>query len=170
MRFFVTLLLLTALAIPAGSLAQNPQVQPQPKAGEPSAHATIYFYRYKQFVGSALAPSVYCDETQLARIENGRFFAAHIEPGKHTFRSNDKQSGVELDLKAGEKYYIRVEIATGMMKGHGRLVIAPVEQASYELKSSKLKALDADKIDDKTRVTVDEDPAGSPESTGSAAK
>jgi hypothetical protein len=31
-------------------------------------------YRYKQFVGSALSPSVWCDETELARMENGRYF------------------------------------------------------------------------------------------------
>ena len=40
-----------------------------------SSKATVYVYRYKQFVGAALAPSVYCDDVQLARMENGRYFA-----------------------------------------------------------------------------------------------
>jgi hypothetical protein len=35
--------------------------------------ATVYFYRYKQFQGSALKPSVYCDGVQLGRVENGHF-------------------------------------------------------------------------------------------------
>ena len=85
-------------------------------AQDTSSQATIYVYRYKQFVGSALAPSVYCDETELARMENGRFFVVKLPAGKHVFRSNDKQSGVEEDLKAGETYYIRVELVPGMMK------------------------------------------------------
>src|ERR1700757_2575745 len=76
-----------------------------------SAKATVYIYRYKQFVGAALAPSVYCDDVQLARMDNGRYFTATIDPGKHTFRSNDPQSGIALDAKAGEQYFIRVEIA-----------------------------------------------------------
>src|SRR5689334_21943777 len=69
------------------------------------SQVTVYIYRYKQFVGSALSPSVYCDEGELARMENGRFFAVKLPAGKHTFRSNDKQSGVEVDLKSGQDYY-----------------------------------------------------------------
>jgi len=87
-------------------------------------------------------------------MANGRFFAAHLPPGKHSFRSNDSQSGVELEIKGGEKYFIRVEIATGMMKGHGRLVLTPAEQGGYELKAKQLKPLDADKISDKDRVSL----------------
>src|SRR5262252_11158775 len=84
--------------------AQEPSTPKQPTS-------VVYVYRYKQFVGSALAPSVYCDEVQLARMENGRYFAVKLDAGKHSFRSNDTQSGIELDAKAGHEYYIRVEIA-----------------------------------------------------------
>lgn len=118
--------------------------------------ATVYVYRYKQFAGSALSPSVFCDDTQLARMDNGRYFAAKIDPGKHTFHSNDQQSGLELDAKAGQEYFIRVEIATGFMKGHGRLVLMSAEQGSYELNSSKLKPLDSSKVVNGTLVSVDE--------------
>jgi len=114
------------------------------------AAATVYFYRYKQFVGSALAPSVYCDEGELARMENGRFFVAKFTPGKHVFRSNDKQAGIESELKAGQEYYIRVELVPGAMKGHGRLVLVQAEQGAYEIK--KLKPLDADKVKDNEHV------------------
>src|ERR1700751_2543717 len=124
--------------------------------GASAAKSTVYVYRYKQFVGSALAPSVYCDDVELARMENGRYFMATLEPGKHTFRSNDPQSGVVLEMKPGEQYYMRVEIATGFMKGHGRLVLMAREQASYELVSTKLKPLDGNKVADKQRVSVEE--------------
>lgn len=114
------------------------------------SQAIVHIYRYKQFVGSALAPSVYCDETELARMENGRFFSVKLPSGKHSFYSNDKQAGMDVDLKGGQDYYIRVEIAAGMMKGHGRLILVAPEQGGYEIK--KLKPLEADKIKDSEHV------------------
>lgn len=121
-------------------------------AKKDNSQVTVYIYRYKQFVGSALSPSVYCDDTELARIENGRFFAAKLASGKHTFHSNDKQAGIDVDLKSGQDYYIRVEIAAGMMKGHGRLSLVAPEQGSYEIK--KLKPLDGDKVKDSQHVVA----------------
>jgi hypothetical protein len=114
--------------------------------------ASVTFYRYKQFQGSGLEPTVYCDEAPLARMDNGRYFVVSIPQGKHVFRSNDAQSGLELDALAGKEYYIRVEIATGMLKGHGRLIVTPSEQGAYEAK--KLKLLDADKVKDTSRVSI----------------
>src|ERR1700732_5345482 len=121
----------TALA----AIAQEPAADSQKTTNAKPSKDTVYIYRYKQFVGSALAPSVYCDETELARAENGRYFAVKLDPGKHTFRSNDKQSGTELDVKAGQEYFLRVEIATGFAKGHGRLVLMPAEQGGYGVNS-----------------------------------
>jgi len=150
----VRIALATVVLLAVHAYAQEAST-PQPPAAK-SSKGTVYIYRYKQFVGSALEPSVYCDETQLARMDNGRYFSVEVEPGKHTFYSNDKQSGLELDVKAGEKYFVRVEIAAGMMKGHGRLILMAPEQGSYELKSKKLKPLDVSKVADRTRVSVAE--------------
>jgi hypothetical protein len=50
------------------TLAQDPGA---PETTTPNqAPAKIYVYRYKQFAGAALAPSVYCDNVQLARMDN----------------------------------------------------------------------------------------------------
>ena len=135
--------------------AQQPDsaaTQADNAARKDDSQVTVYIYRYKQFVDSALSPSVYCDDTELARMENGRFFAAKLSSGKHTFHSNDKQAGIDVDLKDGQAYYIRVEIAAGMMKGHGRLTLVAPEQGSYEIK--KLKPLDSDKIKDSQHVVA----------------
>jgi hypothetical protein len=120
------------------------------KAPATDTKATVYVYRYKQFVGSALEPSVYCDDVQLARMDNGRFFVAKIAPGHHMIRSNDKQSGIDVEFKAGQEYYVRIELATGFWKGHGRVVHVTPEQGAFEVK--KLEPLGADKIVDKTVV------------------
>lgn len=153
MRALKILLSLTLLSLFA--FAQDAPTTAQP-TDQTDTKATVYVYRYKQFAGSALAPSVFCDDAELARMENGRYFAVRLEPGKHVFHSNDKQSGIELDLKAGQQYFVRVEIATGFMKGHGRLILVAPEQGSYEMQSSKLKPLDSDKVVDATRVSVQE--------------
>ncbi len=120
---------------PAAAAAKAPAV---------SDKAIIHVYRYKQFVGSGLEPSIYCDEIQLARMDNGRFFTVQVPAGHHVFRANDKQSGIEADFKAGQTYYIRTEIVAGFMKGHGRLILIAPEQGSFEVK--KLQPLGADKI------------------------
>jgi hypothetical protein len=144
------------VALLVGSVAAQEAVKASQHSVAKQSKGTVYIYRYKQFVGGALEPSVYCDETQLARMDNGRYFAVEVGPGKHTLYSNDKQSGLELDVKPGEKYYVRVEIAAGMMKGHGRLVLMAPEQGSYELKSKKLKPLDMSKVVDRSRVSLAE--------------
>jgi hypothetical protein len=146
-------ILLSIAVLSLFALAQEPAAT-VPPTDQSDTKATVYVYRYKQFVGSALAPSVYCDESQLAKMENGRYFTLRIDPGKHVFHSNDKQAGIDLDAKAGQQYFIRVEIVPGMMKGNGRLVLVAPEQGTYEMQS-KLKPLEANKVVD-TRVSTEE--------------
>ena len=153
MRRVIQLLLVIALS-GLFAFAQEP-TSPAPQTASTTSKATVYVYRYKQFVGSALSPSIYCDGTELARMENGRYVTVNLEPGKHTFTSNDKQSGIDLDLKAGDQYFMRLEIAAGFAKGHGRLVLVAREQGAYELQSDKLKPLDANKVANKDLVSVD---------------
>ncbi len=148
----VILLILTFIHPCAYPQSSGGNLSPTPT--EDVSKATVYFYRYKQFIGSRAKPSVYCDETQLAKIENGRYFAVKLDAGKHTFRANDKQSGVELDVKAGQAYYIRVEIIDSFLKQYGRLVLMAPEQGAYEIK--RLKPLGAENVRDKTRVLVED--------------
>lgn len=114
--------------------------------------AVIYFYRIKQYAGSMLEPSVYCDDKELARMDNGRYFVVSLEPGKHTCNMGDKQTGFDLELKSGEQYYAKVTIDVGLLKGHGRLTLLAKEQGAFELK--KVKPLGSSKVKDKTLVTV----------------
>ena len=117
-----------------------------------ASKATIYFYRIKQFVGSALEPSVYCDDKELARMDNGRFFGVTLDPGVHTCRMGDKQTGFELDMKAGQSYYAKVTLEAGFWKGHGRLTFIQPEQGAFEIK--KTKPLGTSKIKDRSLVTI----------------
>ena len=159
-----TMLLASILFSASICNAQDPAASPTPvpttteHATEPAAPAVasdakpkIYFYRIKQFTGSALEPSVFCDEKELARMDNGRYFVVTLEPGKHTCRMGDKQTGFEIDMKPGEEYYAKVTIEMGVFKGRGRLTLLAKEQGAFELK--KVKPLGVDKVKDKTLVT-----------------
>ncbi|MGH9901928.1 MAG: DUF2846 domain-containing protein [Pyrinomonadaceae bacterium] len=171
MKFLVNFTLVLTLACAASSFAQDQSPAPRPStppapeqtsvaaeappAGQPVApdsKATIYFYRIKQFTGSALEPSIYCDDKELARMDNGRYFGVKLEPGKHTCRMGDKQTGFEIDAKPGQDYYAKVNIETGFWKGRGRLTLVQNEQGAFEIK--KTKPLGAGKIRDRSLVAI----------------
>lgn len=134
------------LFMPAAVAAQE---APKPSADK----VKVFVYRYKQFVGKGLRPSIYANDKDVARVQSGRYVALALTPGKHLFRSNDKQSQVELELKPGQEYYIRIDIATGFWKGHGRLTLVQPEQGAGELK--QMKPSDADMIKDKEFLAAD---------------
>src|SRR3982751_5842973 len=81
-------------ALPTVGITSSPQL---------SGKVTVHFYRYKQFMGEALEPAVYCDDKVIAKMDNGAYFRGLFEPGKHVFQSNDKQSGIELELKPSDE-------------------------------------------------------------------
>jgi hypothetical protein len=113
----------------------------------------VNVYRYKQYFGKGLRPSIYCDEKDISRLQDGRYVVLLLTEGNHTFRSNDKQSQVELNLKPGQQYYIRVDIAAGMWKGHGRLTLVQPEQGVAELR--EMRPVDSGMIKDREVITAD---------------
>lgn len=140
---------------PAQAEAAKPsQVSPAPPAASGSeTKATLYVYRHRRYEGYGLKPSVYADDRELARMENGRFFVVKLDPGMHTIRSNDKSSGIEVDLKAGQDYYVRIDIEAGAWKGHGRITLVLPEQGRYEVKETK--PLNAGAVKNHELVVVD---------------
>ncbi len=143
-----------------GLSLQVPAQKPATAGNRDPARATVYFFRYTEWHGNMLEPSVYCDGVQLARLDNGRYFAIELEPGKHACHSNHKESRVELDLKAGEIYYVRMEMEMGMWKTKGRLVPIGQTRAAMELRS--VSPLSSEKVKDKKRVRLDLPPPESP--------
>ena len=112
------------------------------------------------YAGSALEPSVYCDDKELARMDNGRHFAIDLDPGEHTCSMGDKQTGFVVDVKAGEEYYAKITLDMGLLKGRGRLNLLQKEQGAFELK--KTKPLGVSKVRDRSLVTVYEGSENTP--------
>jgi hypothetical protein len=52
--------------------------------------------------------------------------------------SNDKSTGIELDAKAGQTYYVRVDIKTGAFKGHGAMTLIDPQEGKYEFAKQKI--------------------------------
>jgi len=99
--------------------------------------AWLRVYRARRFVGSALAPSIYVDDKQVARVGNGRRVTIRLAVGLHSIRSDDKSSAISLDVKPGQEYYLRVDEEPGFWKGHGKLTLMMPEQGAPEFKLRK---------------------------------
>lgn len=112
--------------------------------------ATVFIYRPGKLAGKALEPSVFVDETELARMDNGRYFALKLKPGKHIIRMTDDKKGYAFDMGPGQKYYFRIGIEMGMWKGHGKITLDDADRAIAEIK--KLKFIGQDKIKAPTLV------------------
>jgi hypothetical protein len=125
----------------------------QTRDGGSASMAKVYVYRYKAFEGKALRPSIYVNDADIARLQSGRGVVLSLAAGKHTFRSNDKQSQIEIDVKADQTYYIRIDIARGFFKGHGRLTMVAPEQGDSEFK--QVKPVDRGMIKSKELIASD---------------
>ncbi len=118
---------------------QAPSVEKTPQSTPPGEtkpqFAFLRVYRQRRYAGSSLAPSIYVDDKQVARVGNGRRFSARLTPGVHSIRSDDKSSAISVDAKGGQEYYVRVDEETGFWKGHGKLTMLMPEQgrAEYQL-------------------------------------
>lgn len=120
----------------------------------PPELVTVYIYKapHARTLWRAAFP-VYADEKQIATLDGGRYFVARFPPGLHTFRSkNKKQGGVEIELKAGEVYYLRMETEEGVSVGKARITLVQKEQGGYDVK--QMKPIKDKDIKDRTVVDV----------------
>ena len=109
-----------------------------------TADATVFIYRPSKLLGKALEPSVFVDDTELARMDNGRYFALKLKPGKHIVHMTDDKKGYAVDMGPGQTYFFRIGLEMGMWKGHGKITLDDATRATAEIK--KLKFIGKDKI------------------------
>jgi Protein of unknown function (DUF2846) len=117
--------------------------------------AIVYIYSLATHTTlGRIKPSVFVDAKEIAQIRPNRFFLVYLEPGNHEihFKKSKKRGGIEMDFKAGEIYYLRVNWkAGGTVRAEG-FDIVQLESARYDLK--QLKPIDDDNIKDKSRVVA----------------
>ena len=100
--------------------------------------ATVVIYRESNFAGSALRPTVMLDGQDFVNVGNGKVFVGAFRPGHYVFEMDDKKSGTELNLAAGQMVYMKVELVPGFWKGGGRLLQMAPEQGAFEAKRLEL--------------------------------
>jgi len=142
-----------ATAAPPAAPVQATTAEPAataaaPAEANPADMATVYIYRDKAMMGMALRPTVMLDGKDLVNIGRGKLYTGHFAPGKYLFQMDDKKSGAELDVKAGETYYFRVEIVPGFWKGGGRMTLMDAKQGAYEI--TQLQPVPVTEIEDKS--------------------
>jgi Protein of unknown function (DUF2846) len=118
-----------------------PRAVPAPASSE-QAQATIYFYRPRRFQGSALKPSVFVDDARVGHLRNGDSIKVSVATGSHRIYSTDKGTGMELDAKGGETYYVRIDIQVGLFKGHGGVTLIDPQQGKYEVSQAAHQGAD----------------------------
>ena len=104
----------------------------------------IYVYRLTNDFGPILAPSVFCDGVELARLPIGRFFWVSMSPGRHSCASNDGKTRVDVDVAAGSMSFLRMNVVRGGFKGHGTL--SHVSELKGQVEIEDLGPLEATKI------------------------
>ena len=120
---------------PAASAVTSPTQQEQKATNPPviGTKATMYVYRLRDRQGMLNKPSVYIDERELARIENGRFFVVNVDPGRHVVHSVDKASTVTVEMQPGQIYFLRVEIVQTQFTYRFETILVPPEQGWSEI-------------------------------------
>lgn len=119
---------------------------PAPKPVTPAAvptsapvEATVCFYRSSSLVGAAIHPSLFIDDANIGSLGRGQKFTYTVSPGKHRIRSTAKDSGIDLDAKAGETYYVRLNLKMGFLKGRGTVTLMNSQQGENELAKASEK-------------------------------
>jgi len=126
---------LAAAALAAGQLSQISSQSGQAVTND--GKVRVYVYRPAELVSKEFRPSIFVDERDVARVQSGRNVILALTPGTHIFRSTDKKDQISIELKAGEKYFVRIEVPTAAVKGHGKVTVVLPEQGMGEFEQTK---------------------------------
>jgi hypothetical protein len=97
----------------------------------------LHLYRSHRLVAAIQKPDVYIDGNKITKIANSQAIQMVLAPGKHTISVSKR--GIEsevpisnFDMRAGQEYWVRVEISSGAWAAHSKLFLVPSDQALLE--------------------------------------
>lgn len=105
-----------------------------------SDKGTVFVYRTGRAVGAAGQLQVKVNSRDAGGTGPGTFFRWDLKPGAYTFSSSTGESSaiVQLDVKAGEVYYLRQDARLGIANGRVTLVEVDNRKGKNEIKGCKL--------------------------------
>lgn len=101
-------------------LISNRDLRNKSRLPENVDYAVVYFYRPKNFQGSAIGYKIRLDdETEIGRVRNGEKFEYKIKNfGKHKFwGKTESQDSVVINVQRGQEYFVRCSIKLGVAVG-----------------------------------------------------
>ncbi|MCD2423330.1 DUF2846 domain-containing protein [Niabella pedocola] len=117
-------------------------IAPPAPGADTATYATIYFYRPKNFTGSAVGYNINLDDSVVWRaVNNSRYELRVYKEGKQKiWAKTEAKAIVPLTIQFGRSYYIKCSIAMGMWVGQPSLNLIDPEQGrdEYERVSSRV--------------------------------
>lgn len=139
---FVLLLLALAFLSACASTSKAPESKSvEAKTFEaPSDRGTVFLYRTGRAVGAAGQLMVQVNSVNAGGTGPGTFFRWDLKPGSYTFSSSTGESSavVQVDVKAGEIYFIRQDARLGLDSGRVTLREVDDRKGKNEVKNLKL--------------------------------
>jgi hypothetical protein len=132
---FAVIAALSSAAVHAAGL--DPAVAE--KLGPPAeGKAQVVFFRPAKFTGAAMGYIVREGTAELGKLRNGKYFVADVEPGAHTYTvHSEAKDNLNLEVEAGETYFVSSSISMGLMVGHPNL--SPSTAEDFQKVMAKLE-------------------------------
>ena len=87
-------------------------------------------------------PVAFCDGQRIAAVQGGKYVKMNVSVGKHTFTSNNAKTGIDLDVKPGGDYFLRVVGTT--LSENGTFELVDAVQARQQI--DRLEPLKSDQV------------------------
>ena len=87
-------------------------------------------------------PIAFCDGQRIAAVQGGKYVKMNVSAGKHTFTSNNARTGIDLDVKPGGDYFLRVVGTT--LSENGSFELVDAVQARQQV--DRLEPLKSDQV------------------------
>ena len=132
-RLGVLVLLILGSFSWSASADDEPSVKPSYR--DEVNFARVVIYRERRDLGGMLTPTVMLGTNDFVDLPDGSYVSTLLKPGHYEFQMDDRASGAQFDLEAGDVAYMKVDIIPGFWKGGGRLTVMMPEQGSFEIRS-----------------------------------
>jgi hypothetical protein len=110
-----------------------------PKEG----HSRVWFYRPSKMLGSAVQPTVYINDSPIAKAQPGCFFYADEPPGTYELKcSTEWADKAQLTVVQNRVSYVRLSLLPGVFVGHILPKVMPEEDALKEIQQCRLITAD----------------------------
>jgi uncharacterized protein DUF2846 len=103
-----------------------------------SPNVTVCFYRPQRYIGWIYKPSIYVGETEITRLRNGESVVVIVPAGNFQIYSNDKSTGVDLDAKPGQTYYVRLDMKKSVWGMLGAITLVDPQEGKFEFMKQPL--------------------------------